>query len=56
MALDLITGFVRDARAAHRAAREIDQLYHMSTAQLSDLGLDRTQIANHAFRKYFKTR
>ncbi|WFE90028.1 DUF1127 domain-containing protein [Roseibium porphyridii] len=56
MAFDMISGFVRDVRAAHRTANEIERLNHMNTAQLADLGLERSDIASHAFGKYFKKR
>ncbi|WP_298812132.1 DUF1127 domain-containing protein [uncultured Roseibium sp.] len=56
MAFDMISGFVRDVRAAHRTANEIERLNRMNTAQLADLGLERSDIASHAFGKYFNKR
>ena len=56
MAFDLLTGFVRDIRASRKVANEIARLNHMSSAQLADLGLERTEIAGHAFNKHFKRR
>lgn len=56
MAFDLITGFVRDVRASRRVANEIARLNHLSAAQLEDLGLERSEITGHAFRKHFNRR
>jgi len=56
MAFDLLTGFVRDFRATRRVAGEIARLNHMNAAQLADLGLERTEITNHAFRKHYRRR
>lgn len=56
MALDMLTGLVRDFRASRRAASEIDRLTHMNSAQLARLGLERSDIASHVFRKHFGRR
>ncbi len=56
MSLDLLTGFVRDFRAARRVASDIERMNHMNEAELADLGLLRSDIASHAFRKHFRNR
>lgn len=56
MAFDLLTGFVRDFRASRRVAGEIARLNHMNASQLADLGLERSDITNHAFRKHYRRR
>ncbi|MCX2724797.1 hypothetical protein [Roseibium salinum] len=56
MAFDLLSGFFRDIRAARRVASEIERMNYMSDAQLSDLGLERNQIASRAFNRHFKRR
>jgi uncharacterized protein YjiS (DUF1127 family) len=56
MALDLLTGLVRDIRASRRVAGEIERLNHLNAAQLADLGLERSEITAHAFRKHFRHR
>jgi len=56
MAFDLLTGFVRDVRASRKVANEIERLNNMSADQLADLGLQRSDIAGHAFNKHFKRR
>ncbi|MEL7524806.1 MAG: hypothetical protein AAFN16_03480 [Pseudomonadota bacterium] len=54
MKFDLLTGFVRDIRSAHRAATEFERLNRMNTSELAQLGLDRTDISSYAFNKHFK--
>lgn len=56
MAFDLLTGLVRDFRATRRVAGEIARLNHMNANQLADLGLERSDITDHAFRKHFRGR
>jgi uncharacterized protein YjiS (DUF1127 family) len=56
MAFDLLTGFVRDVRAARRTANEIERLNRMNDSELAQLGLVRTEISGHAFRKHFNQR
>jgi uncharacterized protein YjiS (DUF1127 family) len=56
MAFDLLTGLVRDFRATRRVASEIARLNHMNATQLADLGLERSDITDHAFRKHFRGR
>ena len=54
MAFRTITGLVRDVRAAHRVSHEIDFLTRLSSDQLAERGLDRSEITSYAFNKYFK--
>jgi len=56
MAFDLLTGIVRDIRASRRVASEIERLNHLNAAQLADLGLERSDITRHAFKKHFRHR
>jgi uncharacterized protein YjiS (DUF1127 family) len=56
MAFDLLTGLVRDYRASRKVAGEIARLNLMNADQLADLGLNRGDITNHAFRKHFRQR
>lgn len=56
MAFDLLTGIVRDVRAAQRTAKEVERLSRMNNSELAQLGLDRTEISSHAFNKHFNRR
>lgn len=53
MTFGKITGFFRDVHAAHRTAHEIERLSRLSNTDLAGLGLDRSEITAHAFRKHF---
>jgi len=54
MTFGKIAGFVHGIRAAHRTAHEIERLNRMNGADLAGLGLKRSEITTHAFRKYFR--
>lgn len=56
MALRSVSNFFHQVGQAQRMSSEFNRLNRMSPEGLSRMGVERNDIANHLYNKYFGTR